>query len=296
MALSVIDPHVHFWSMAPGANPWLERQAPNFLGDYSDLARPALPRTFREHSGDIEILGVVHIDAGARDPLAETAWLQSLAESDGWPDAIVAFADLSRPDIESQLEAQTRYPNIRGIRQILNVHPDPIYDYVGRNYLDEEAWLRGYRILRRFGLSFDLQLYPHQMKRAAEVLAANPDTPVVLNHAGMFADRGTPQGWRTWRDGIHALAALPHVHVKISGLGMMNHKWSVESIRPYVLESIDAFGVDRSMFASNFPVDSLYSDYATLWHAFEETISGCSAEERAKLFRTNAQSFYRIEL
>ena len=294
MTLCVVDPHIHFWSMVPGANPWLEMQAPNFLGDYSSLARPALPQTFRDEAGDIEILKVVHIDAGAADPLAETAWLQSLAESEGFPNAIVAYADLSRPDVESHLAAQASYPNMRGIRQILNVHPDPIYDYVGRSYMDEEGWQAGYRLLRKFGLSFDLQLYPQQMVRAAGMIAANPETQVVLNHGGMFADRSTPEGWRTWRDGMRALATLPNVLVKISGLGMLDHAWTVESIRPYVLEAIDAFGVDRAMFASNFPVDSLFSDYTTLWHAYEATVSGCSTDERAKLFCTNAERFYRI--
>jgi predicted TIM-barrel fold metal-dependent hydrolase len=76
--------------------------------------------------------------------------------------------------------------------------------------------------------------------------------------------------------------------------GMFDHHWTVESIRPYVHECLDAFGVERAMFASNFPVDRLFSDYATLWHAYAETVAGLSTDEHAQLFRTNAERFYRI--
>ncbi|MBV8521620.1 MAG: amidohydrolase family protein, partial [Acetobacteraceae bacterium] len=126
--------------------------------------------------------------------------------------------------------------NVRGIRQILNVHPDPLYDYVGRHFMREPAW----------------------------------------------------------RDGMRVLAGCPNIAAKISGLGMTDHSWSVESIRPYVLETIDAFGVGRCMFASNFPVDRLYGSYGAIWAAFAETIRGGSEAEKVALFRENAERIYRI--
>jgi predicted TIM-barrel fold metal-dependent hydrolase len=183
--------------------------------------------------------------------------------------------------------------NVRGIRQVINRHADPKLNYVDRDFLDEPAWHEGFALLKRHNLSFDLQLYPHQMAQAAQLAAFHPETPIALNHDGMFADR-TLSGWREWRDGMRRLARERHVHVKISGLGMLDHSWSLESIRPYVLETLDCFGVGRSMFASNFPVDSLYSSYEAVWQAFASITADLSAEEQAKLFRSNAESFYRI--
>jgi predicted TIM-barrel fold metal-dependent hydrolase len=241
----------------------------------------------------------VHIDA-AHDPAAplkETQWLQSLADepgSHGMPQGIVAYADLASPDVDRLLEAHAAHRNVRGIRQTLNVHPDPNYDYVGRHFMREPPWRRGFALLHKHGLSFDLQIYPGQMAEAAELAGAHPETAIVLNHTGMFVDRGSVAGWREWRDGLRALAARPNVGVKISGLGMIDHPWTVESLRPYALEAIDAFGVGRAMFASNFPVDRLYGSYAALWSAYERIVADMTAGERDALFRANAERFYRI--
>ena len=101
-------------------------------------------------------------------------------------------------------------------------------------------------------------------------------------------------GVALWREGMRAIAEPGNVSVKISGLGMMKHDWTVEDIRPFVLDTIDIVGVDRCLFASNFPVDKLYSDYATLWRAYDEITEAFTEAEREKLFRTNAERDYRI--
>lgn len=294
MSLRVVDPHIHLWDMS-GRYSWLGQPGANFLGDSSSLAKDHLPADFRRDAGDIEVLKVVHIDAIADDAVAETAWLESLADgADRFPDAIVAYVDLSRPDADEMLARQKSFRSVRGIRQILNVHPDPVYDYVGRHFMREDAWQANFKLLAKYGLSFDLQLYPSQMPEAAALAAANPEIPIALNHTGMFADRNSVVGWTGWRDGLRALSACPNIHVKISGLGMFDHKWTRESFRPYVLEAIDAFGVDRAMFASNFPVDRLFSTYSDLWRAFADIVSDMPEGDRDKLFRTNAECFYRI--
>ena len=251
--MRVVDPHIHFWDLASGRYPWLGQPSGNFLGDSSGLAEDHLPADFRKGSGDIEVLKVVHIDAIAADPIAETCWLQSLADGeDAMPDAIVAYVDLSRSDADEMVAKQASFSRVRGIRQILNVHPDPVYDYVGRHFMDEPQWRANFRLLSRYDLSFDLQLYPSQMRQAAELAAENPGTQFAVNHTGMFADRGTPLAFAEWRNGMRLLAERPNIHVKISGLGMFDHRWTTESLRPYVLETIDAFGVDRAMFAIKF--------------------------------------------
>lgn len=298
--LTIVDPHVHFWDVSTHRYPWMESTAENFLGDARPLRNTYLPSHLLADAGaDVSIEAVVHIDANhdPADPVEETRWLNEQAAAEGqhgFPQAIVAAADFSRADVQRTLEAHLQHRNVRGIRQILNVHDKPLYDYVGRHYLREPQWRQGFKLLERFGLSFDLQIYPSQAEEAAQLARDNPGTALILNHTGMFVDRDQLAGWRAWRNGLRTLAACPNVSVKISGLGMFDHAWTVESLRPYVLEAIDAFGTERAMFASNFPVDRLFSTYTQLWQAFASITAGFSADECDALFRANARRAYRL--
>jgi predicted TIM-barrel fold metal-dependent hydrolase len=297
--LQVVDPHIHLWNLEALHYPWLRETATTFMGDYQTLVKSYDIERFQEDAAGIEVLKVVHIEAGhdANDPVAETRWLQSLADNHagvGLPHAIVAYADLSAPDVERTLDAHLAFANVRGIRQILNVHTDRYYDYVGRHFMREPGWQAGFAHLAARGLSFDLQIYPSQMPEAVRLAQMHPDTTLIINHTGMFVDRASVTGWRQWRDGMRGLAACPNVNVKISGMGMFDHSWTVESLRPYVLETIDTFGIERCMFASNFPVDRLYSSYPQVWRAYAAIVAGASPVEQEALFKSNAARIYRI--
>ena len=106
--------------------------------------------------------------------------------------------------------------------------------------------------------------------------------------------RRDPSGITEWREGLKALAANDNASAKISGLGMLDRDWNSESIKPFVLDTIDAFGTDRCMFASNYPVDRLYGTYAGIWRAFDEITRDFSAEERSNLFHDNTVRIYRL--
>jgi predicted TIM-barrel fold metal-dependent hydrolase len=298
--MKIVDPHMHLCNLKAMRYPWLTSPREDwFIGPYGSLGKTHDLFDFLREAGDIEVLKIVHIENGAEpeDRVAESAWLQSTAndpESGGRPNGIVAAADLSKPDIESTLEAHRAFPNVRGIRQILNVHQEPFYAFVGHHFMRDPAWQAGFALLHKFDLSFDLQIYPSQMPVAGALAKRNPNTTIILNHTGMFVDRDTLAGWKAWRDGMLALAAKPNVMVKISGMGMIDHAWTIESIRPYVLQTIDCFGIDRCMFASNFPVDRLFGSYSTLWHAYDSCVAGFSEREKERLFRTNAERSYRI--
>lgn len=301
--MQVVDPHVHFWNLDTHRYPWLANPGTSFVGDAHELKHNYLPDDLLREAGDIDVLKVVHVEANhdPDDPVEETRWLESIADNAAnagvvraFPDAIVAACDLSAPNAAALLEAHAAFARMRGIRQILNVHENSLYDYVGRHYMREATWRENFGLLEKFGLSFDLQLYPSQMEEAAALAREHPGIALVINHAGMFVDRNSVAGYRAWRDGLRLLAACPNVSVKISGLAMFDHEWSVESLRPYVLETIDAFGADRAMFASNFPVDRLFSGYSKLWHAYASIVSGASESEQAALFRGNAERIYRM--
>lgn len=295
---TIVDPHHHLWSLRDNRYAWLQGPPykPSFSGNVAPIARDYLVRDFLAESTSVHLRKSVHIESGwdPADPVGETRWVQDVADAEGFPHGIVAFAELEHPNVERTLAAHASFRNMRGIRQILNWHPDPALTCHTRNDLmADPSWHRGYALLRKYGLSFDLQVYPWQMKEAAAVAARHPDTQMILNHAGMpIHQHGA--GFETWRMGLRALAAQPNVSVKISGLGMVDWRWTTESIRPLVFETIDVFGIDRSIFASNFPVDRLYSSYRDLHESFEVIVSSLDEVDKNRLFSQNAERIYKI--
>jgi predicted TIM-barrel fold metal-dependent hydrolase len=297
-AQSMIDPHHHLWDLGRNTYPWLQDRtlAPRLEGDIRPIAKDYLLEDYASDAGTQNVVKSVHVECGwdPADPVGETAWLQRIADKHGYPHGIVARATLDAPDVEPVLEGHLRYQNIRGIRHAINWHPDPSKTYVNRpDLIKTKAWRHGFSLLQRFGLSFDLQLYPAQMSDAAALARAYPDILIILDHAGMPVDRDK-EGIQRWRLGMRELAAAPNVAVKISGLGTVDWSWTVESIRPFVLQTIDTFGISRCMFASNFPVDKLYSDFDTLYSAFREITKHLSVHERQMLFHDNAARYYRL--
>lgn len=294
----VIDAHHHLWDLECNKYPWLQARpfAQRLEGDIGPIARDYLLDDYLTDTRNQNVVKSVHIECGwdPADPVGETEWLQGLANKHGYPHGIVGRATLDAPDVEQVLEGHARQKNIRGIRHAINWHPDPAKTYVNRpDLVRTKAWRHGFGLLRRFGLSFDLQLYPAQMADAAALARAYPDILIILNHAGMPVDRDE-EGVRRWQQGMLALAAAPNVVVKISGLGTVNWKWTLESIRPFVLQTIEAFGVSRCMFASNFPVDKLYGDFDALYGAFRKITQPFSPDERRMLFHDNAGRYYRL--
>lgn len=292
--MRVVDPHVHFWDPAVVPISWLSHAVVAYSGDNRLLPKRFTPDELKEISGDIEVSKAVHVEAIADDAVAEARWVQSLAAPLHGQLGIVAYADLSSASFVEHLDRLRELDRLRGVRQVLNRHKNPMYAYTAHDYLTNSAWERNLGELEKLHLSFDLQMYPSQSTEAARVIRRHPEIVFVLNHAGMFVDRNTVIGWRAWRDEIAELSRCANVVVKISGLAMFDHGWTIESFRPYVLEVINAFGPSRCMFASNFPIDGLHSSYSALWHAYANIVSGLRADERDALFLHNAERIYRL--
>jgi|ETNmetMinimDraft_22_1059887.scaffolds.fasta_scaffold00144_13 predicted TIM-barrel fold metal-dependent hydrolase len=297
--MKIIDAHHHFWSVGSGNYDWLKIGDVEMLwGTPTDLPRDYFPETLKKDAGSWQLAKSVHVQCGfdPNNPSGETEWLQSLADregTDGFPQAIVAYADFSSANIEEVLSQHCAYRNIRGIRQILNRHQNPRWNMAERDYLKDAHWRRNFGLLRKHDLSFDLQIYYQQADDAISLAQENSDTLFILNHAGMPADRD-PADIAAWRAAMQRLAECPNMVAKISGLGMCDRTWTVESIRPFVTDMISAFGIERCLFGSNFPVDSLFSDYQTVWHAYDAITKDFSDDERALLYHDNAERYYRI--
>jgi len=293
-----VDAHVHLWDLSHIRYPWL---TPPFRPGPAGVTEPiAVDYGLDAYLADAakwNVKGIVHVDAGAdpRDALKETEWLQGMAGARGMPQAIVAFAALNGPGLDSLLAAHVKYRNVRGIRHIAGWHADPIRSYSARDLLQEADWIRGFALLKKYGLSFDCQVYPSQFPAMAALAANHPEIPVIVNHLGMpiLADR---DGERTWRDGLKKLAALPHVAIKLSGVGFIRRDWTAETIRPFLLTAIDLFGPKRCMVASDFPTDKLFASFDRHLTAYHEILSAFTEDERRDLFGRNANRIYRMTL
>jgi predicted TIM-barrel fold metal-dependent hydrolase len=289
--LPFTDAHVHFFDLAepePGLRyAWLEPDVgPDaLLGDYRAIASPRYwADDFLAETRFCGVDRVVHVQAalGSDDPVAETRWLQTFADRLGAPHGIVASADLSHPDVEGVLERHAAYANLRGIRDLR-------YD----GYLSDPAWERGYALLERFGLvACDDPLVEH-MPLARRLAARHPGVTLCLDHAG-FPRRRDPDYFAAWRDGLRGLAAEANVVVKISGLGMADQRWTVESWRPWVHACLEAFGPDRCLLGTNWPVDRLFSSYGDVVDAYAELLADLTDAEQRAVFAGTANRVFRL--
>jgi predicted TIM-barrel fold metal-dependent hydrolase len=288
-ALPVVDAHHHFWDLSGGPlrYPWLQDPDPHefFLGDYAALKRDYLPADYRRDAAGHHVVKTVHVEAEcARDQqVAETDWLSAQHRLTGLPSAIVAHAWFHTPDAAQILERQAANPLVRGIRS------KPFRE----GMMQDKAWLEGYALLGRFGLSWDLCVKTWELEEAAAVVRAHPRIPVVLNHAGFPWDR-SDAGLERWRRGMRVLAGSPHCYCKLSCLLLRDGPWEYESNRRVVLETIDLFGIERCMFASNFPVDGLRVSFGRMFDDYARMTEGFTDAERRALFHDNAARFYRL--
>ena len=284
-----VDAHVHFYDMG---HPelfyahWQPDEDHPVLGAQTrKLAeRNWLAEDFIAVSRDSNVTKAVHVQAaiGSPDPVTETEWLQEAADRTGFPHAIVAYADLRDPGVEAVLERHCESPNMKGVR-----------DFSYGDYLVAPDFHRGYALMEKYDLIASIAAQWQDMEKLRDLAARFPNIVIVLDHAGGPTER-TPEYFNNWRQGMQTAAEAENVICKISGLGMGDHNWTIDSIRPYVLHCIETFGVERSLFATNWPVDSLWSDYDTIVSAYDEITADFTESERQALFSANTERLYRI--
>jgi predicted TIM-barrel fold metal-dependent hydrolase len=295
--MRIVDPHQHFWDLEANYLPWLADRPVAFrYGDYDALKRNYLPDDYRADATGFEIVGTVFVETewDPTDPLGEIAWVEALRERTGLPTVMVAQAGLDREDVEEVLAAEATVPFVRGIRHKPRAAPRPEAVEAGApGSMGDPAWRRGYALLAPNGLSFDLQTPWWHLREALDLAEAFPDTTIILNHTGLPADR-SDEGLRGWREAIQWFARAPNVAAKISGLGVRGEPWTADANRSIVLDMIEAFGVERCMFASNFPVDSLVASFETIFGGFLAITGDLTDEERRALFHDNAIRTYRM--
>jgi predicted TIM-barrel fold metal-dependent hydrolase len=300
-----------------------------FVGKIDYVANDYLIEDYRIDSGSLasRFLGAVHVEANWKakkhiDVASETAWLERLDPDASTIKAFVGSAELDRSDLEKVLQAhEAASTRFRGIRDKLACHPDRgVWDWVrSPTLLQDRAWRAGYQMLGERGHSFDAWMYHQQLPDFIDLARAIPETPVALCHlatpiglAGNYGGLGNTAAAREkiaeqWKDSLSRLAEVPHVRFKIGGLLMpivgfgaeqqpttMSKDEFVDRVGPFVTWALDTLGIQRCMFASNFPMDKVSISYQTLVAGLDELLANRTEEEKQLFFNGVARNFYRI--
>ena len=301
--MKLVDSHHHLWipeQSDPGIDPgyvWLrDIGALKPFGDPTSIQRDYEWSEFLQESRSHELTASVYlqVDGAIGNPVAETAWVDSVFSRTGMPHGIVGFANLATPDAADIIQQQSQYLRFKGVRQILSrLDDNPALCFAGCHLMRDQQWQENFATLADAGLRFDMQLYPEQMAEAAELLARHPDIPVIIDHAGSPHDQSVA-GIQTWEQGMSLLASLPQVSVKLCGFGMFDQQWSAESIKSMLDILLAQYGSERLLFGSNFPVDKLMGDYDSVVSKIDTALSGISAIERQAIFSDNASRIYGL--
>ncbi len=277
-----VDAHQHVWDLSVRDQPW--------------IAGPAM-QPLRRSFGLLELAGQARAAGVAATVLvqalpsaAETAELLALAAGQPLVAGVVGWLDLTRPDVADRLAELRAGPGgntLVGVRHLVQAEPDP-------DWLTRPAVLAGLRQVAAARLGYDLLTLPVQLPAARRAVAALPELSFVLDHLSKPDVRGGQ--WEPWATELAALAALPNVSCKLSGLVTLADwaGWTVAQLQPYAEHALDCFGPDRTMFGSDWPVCTLAASYAQVVTAAEELTAGLDAAGRAAVFGGTAERVYRL--
>ena len=292
----MIDAHHHLWNLDACAYPWLmEKGKKRFFGDPTQIQKNYLVADYKRDFSPLPIVNSVHVQVGVSpdDAVKETEWLQGRYDSEGYPGAIVAYADLTHADLQQTLMSHLNFENLRGFRQIIGRNSNEDARNNSNQLLESTLFRSGLEELAHQNLTFDLQLTPPLMVEASKVFKSVKGLPVAICHAGSLQDF-SETGVRQWKGGLRGFAERENTICKISGFGMFTPRWSREAIKDYVLDAIDIFSPQRIAFGSNFPVDKLHVDYNSLFEAYLSITESFSDDERHQMFYGTAKAFYNI--
>jgi predicted TIM-barrel fold metal-dependent hydrolase len=280
----IVDAHVHLWDPAnTDWYPYLSGRKELDMGDVTGMSRRFDVPTYQAESAGWNVDKLVNVAAATgRHSIDETLDLDRRAEVDGHPDAIVG----GLPPTDSVAEAVELLDRQMAASRFRGVRPMGVFD----SPLPAADVLRA---LQERGLLFELMSHPDQLHSAAEGLEAFSDLVVVVEHTG-WPRSATDEEHALWTAGMTALAGLgDNVVCKLSGLAMPLGSMSADAFAPWIEPAIELFGVDRCMFASNFPVDGMHGTLDELFSTFDAVTASLDVESRDKLFATNAERVYR---
>jgi L-fuconolactonase len=275
----VIDAHHHLWHYSASEYEWIDDRM-------ATLRRDFLPTEFIDELTSARIDGAVTVQA--RQTLEETQWLLELAGRHQKILGVVGWAPIALPDFAASLDALTADPKLIGLRHIVQAEP--------QGFLDRTAFNRGIRAMRETGLVYDLLIAEYQLDEATRFADRHPQQMFVLDHIAkpkIAAGEIEP-----WRARIQELSKRSNVSCKLSGMvteDSWSH-WSIDSLRPYLDTVVNAFGPDRLMAGSDWPVCLVASSYTQWWQTLRNYFADFSNDERTDLFGATAIRIYNLEI
>lgn len=279
--MQIVDAHHHLWERGRFVYPWLK--------NYPAIDRDYLFQDYEVVARRCGIAKSVFVQAEVepRFGLQEARWALSLADSEGPISAVVAWAPIEQPGLEQYLQELAGHPRLKGIRRLIQGEADP-------NFCARPAFVAGVRQLARFGLSFDLCVYHYQLPAVLELVRQVPEVSFVLDHIGkpdIKAGILDP-----WQHHLRELAKLDNVMCKVSGMATEAdwQRWKPEDLRPYLDRVIQAFGFERLMFGTDWPVCTLAVEGERWLEVVQEGVKEATEEEKRQLFCDTATTFYRL--
>ena len=291
----MIDAHFHIWRQ--GDLPWLSGpMVPRIFGPYQPIRRDyPMAEYLRDIAGTgVEAAVYVQANWAPGEGEAEVAWVEGVASATGWPQGIVGFADMTVADARPALDRLARHPRMRGIRQQMHWHANPAWRFAATpDLVRDPAVQRNVAHLADYDWVFELQVFAGQIPAACDLVDTCPGVTFVLVHAGMLADL-SDDGRALWRRNLAELARRPNVVAKLSGFGTFLRRNDPDHVGWMISETVLAFGAERCLFGSNFPIEKLWTSYAGLMDAFRRGAGGLAEGERQALFETTARRVYRL--
>jgi L-fucono-1,5-lactonase len=273
-----IDTHQHFWMYEAAEYAWIDDLM-------TPLRRDFLPDDARREMDAIGVRACVAVQV--RQTLDETSWLLGLTDRFPFIAGVVGWVDLQAPDVDAQLERFADHPRLVGVRHIVQAETD--------GFLDRPAFLEGVARLEPLDLTYDILVYARQLAAAIPFARAFPRQRFVLDHLGKPDVR--TQEYQGWRGHLNAIAALPNVCCKLSGLVTEADwgSWTRAQLRPYLDAALEAFGPERLMVGSDWPVCTLAGTYKDVIGVTLDAIGEYSVAEQERMLGGTARDFWRLE-
>lgn len=293
MTQKTIDAHFHIWRQQD--QPWLRGpMVPRIFGPYEAIRRDYPITEFLEDQKGSGVEKAVYVQTNwaKEDFEKEVAWLQQTADETGWPHAIVGYADVSVDDVRPQIDRLMKYKLLRGVRMQLHWHEVPEFRFAASaDQVIDPKVRKNVARLKDYGLSFDLQLFPSQMKDGLQLVGENPEIDFILTHCGMLTGM-EPETTEAWKAGLRTLSAAPNLYAKLSGLGTFVHHNDPALIAYIMDNAIEILGSDHLMFGSNFPIEKLWTSHADLIAAHRAAASRHSKADQENIFWNTAERVY----
>ncbi len=273
-----IDAHQHFWQFDPVRDAWIDDSMKRIQRDF-------YPQDLKPLLDALGLNGCVLVQAD--QSAAETEYLLSLAWQYDFIKAIVGWIDLQARDIAERMEAGAHNKVLKGYRHILQGEKQ-------RDLMLQPAFMRGIRELQRYGYTYDILVFPDQLPYVEKFVAAFPDQPFVIDHlAKPYIRRGDIEGWR---DDMKKISKYPNVYCKISGMVTEADwvMWKESDFTPYIDAVVEAFGVQRLMYGSDWPVCLVAAEYAQVFSIVQNYFATYSKNEQEFIFGGTARRFYKL--